>query len=118
MKTQALIRQYWPTAALFAGLIAVWQLAVSTTGIREYLLPAPLSVWDATHLYEVEIRDGLEREGVDLDLHALVPGLSTPFASHLGIEHSTKESLPAGETRKYGTTAITFYRAESSIPST
>ena len=47
MKTQALIRQYWPTAALFVGLIAIWQLAVSTTGIREYLLPAPLSVWNA-----------------------------------------------------------------------
>ena len=47
MKTQALIRQYWPTATLFVGLIVIWQLAVSTTGIREYLLPAPLSVWNA-----------------------------------------------------------------------
>src|SRR5262245_19307239 len=47
MKTQALIRQYWPTAALFVALIVVWQLAVSLTGIREYLLPAPLSVWNA-----------------------------------------------------------------------
>ena len=47
MKTQALIRQYWPTATLFVGLIVIWQLAVSTTGVREYLLPAPLSVWNA-----------------------------------------------------------------------
>jgi len=47
MKTQALIRQYWPTAALFVALIAAWQLAVSVSGIREYLLPAPLSVWNA-----------------------------------------------------------------------
>ena len=42
--------------------------------------------------------------------------LEVPFAAHLGVEHSTKETLPAGETRKYGTTAITFYRAESLIP--
>jgi len=47
MKTQALIRQYWPTAALFVALIGIWQLAVTTTGIREYLLPPPLSVWNA-----------------------------------------------------------------------
>ena len=47
MNIKALTRQYWPTAALFVALIAVWQLAVSTTGIREYLLPAPLSVWNA-----------------------------------------------------------------------
>jgi NitT/TauT family transport system permease protein len=47
MNMQRWIRQYWPTAALFIALIALWQLAVSTTGIREYLLPAPLSVWNA-----------------------------------------------------------------------
>jgi NitT/TauT family transport system permease protein len=42
---QPLLRQYWPTVALFVLLIAIWQLAVSLGGIREYLLPAPLSVW-------------------------------------------------------------------------
>jgi NitT/TauT family transport system permease protein len=47
MKMQALIRQYWPTVALFVSLIAIWQLAVTLGGIREYLLPAPLSVWKA-----------------------------------------------------------------------
>jgi NitT/TauT family transport system permease protein len=47
MKIRALIRQYWPTVALFASLLAIWQLAVSLGGIREYLLPAPLSVWNA-----------------------------------------------------------------------
>ena len=47
MKIQASIRQYWPTAALFVALIVLWQLAVSLSGIREYLLPAPLSVWNA-----------------------------------------------------------------------
>lgn len=46
-KFQSLLRQYWPTLALFALLLAVWQIAVSYAGIREYLLPAPLSVWNS-----------------------------------------------------------------------
>ena len=47
IKFQPLLRQYWPTVALFAFLLACWQLAVSLGGIREYLLPSPLSVWNA-----------------------------------------------------------------------
>src|SRR5207253_11358309 len=46
-KLNALGRQYWPTIALFVALIAIWQMAVSVAGIREYLLPAPLSVWNS-----------------------------------------------------------------------
>ena len=37
--------------------------------------------------------------------------LATPFARLLGVEHGAKEQLPPGETRRYGSTAITFYRA-------
>jgi NitT/TauT family transport system permease protein len=44
MKFQSLLRQYWPTVALFAFLLASWQAAVSLGGIREYLLPSPLAV--------------------------------------------------------------------------
>ena len=37
--------------------------------------------------------------------------LEVPFATVLGIEHAAREALPdGGETRRYGDTAITFYR--------
>jgi 16S rRNA (guanine966-N2)-methyltransferase len=39
--------------------------------------------------------------------------LATPFASLLGVEHFTYDRMPeGGDTRKYGSTSITFYRAE------
>ena len=38
--------------------------------------------------------------------------LETPFANLLGIEHRAFEKLPAGgDTRRYGATAVTFFRA-------
>jgi len=37
--------------------------------------------------------------------------LARPFARILSVEHDARENLPgSGETRRYGTTAITFYR--------
>ena len=37
--------------------------------------------------------------------------LRAPFAAVLGVEHGSRETLPAGgETRRYGTTSLTFYR--------
>jgi 16S rRNA (guanine966-N2)-methyltransferase len=39
--------------------------------------------------------------------------LETPFASILSIEHKRGEKMPeATDTRRYGTSAITFYRTE------
>jgi 16S rRNA (guanine966-N2)-methyltransferase len=39
--------------------------------------------------------------------------LAAPFATVLGVEHAAKEAMPeGGETRRYGDTAITLYRAE------
>jgi len=36
--------------------------------------------------------------------------LNEPFATILGVEHAVREALPpSGDTRRYGTTAITFY---------
>ncbi|MFL5479458.1 MAG: 16S rRNA (guanine(966)-N(2))-methyltransferase RsmD [Gemmatimonadaceae bacterium] len=40
--------------------------------------------------------------------------LSTPFSSVLSVEHEAKVEMPGGgDTRKYGSTAITFYRSEA-----
>jgi 16S rRNA (guanine966-N2)-methyltransferase len=37
--------------------------------------------------------------------------LALSFAARLGVEHGARESMPSGgETRRYGDTAITFYR--------
>ena len=33
--------------SFFAALLVVWQMAVSFGGIREYLLPSPLAVWNS-----------------------------------------------------------------------
>lgn len=39
--------------------------------------------------------------------------LDRPFARILSVEHNARETLPDGaETRRYGSTAITFYRKE------
>ena len=69
----------------------------------------------APHAFDVAFADppyghGLAKAVVE---HWLV----VPFATVLGIEHAAKESMPEGDTRRYGDTAITFYRAESPVPS-
>ena len=38
------LARYLPAAALFVALIVAWQLAVTVLRVREYLLPAPLTV--------------------------------------------------------------------------
>jgi 16S rRNA (guanine966-N2)-methyltransferase len=39
--------------------------------------------------------------------------LESPFSRVLSIEHAVKDVMPdGGDTRKYGSTAITFYRNE------
>jgi 16S rRNA (guanine966-N2)-methyltransferase len=39
--------------------------------------------------------------------------LATPFATILGVEHAAADSVPdGGSTRRYGSTAITIYRAD------
>jgi NitT/TauT family transport system permease protein len=47
MTLRAIIGRYWPTVALFALLLVLWQLAVVVLKIRPYLLPPPEMVWNA-----------------------------------------------------------------------
>src|SRR6266852_9050900 len=42
--TGRVLSRYLPAAALFVALIVAWQLAVTVLRVREYLLPAPLTV--------------------------------------------------------------------------
>ena len=52
-KLNALWRQYAPTIVLFLVLLATWQAAATFSGIREYLLPSPISVWNALWTGEI-----------------------------------------------------------------
>jgi 16S rRNA (guanine966-N2)-methyltransferase len=50
--------------------------------------------------------------GLNLAARVAERWLEVPFASMLGVEHGAKETMPAGgDARRYGDTAITFYRS-------
>jgi 16S rRNA (guanine966-N2)-methyltransferase len=64
----------------------------------------------APHAYDVAFAD----PPYDLGMAARVVErwLATPFADLLGVEHRAFEPLPpGGDMRRYGDTAITFYRS-------
>ena len=42
--TKSSLQRFGPAAAIFVALLVAWQLAVSVLRLREYLLPAPLTV--------------------------------------------------------------------------
>ena len=63
------------------------------------------------HAYDVAFADPPYDKG--LAAQVAEAWLTIPFADVLGVEHRAFEKLPpGGERRKYGGTAITFYRAE------
>ena len=60
--------------------------------------------------YGVAFADPPYRKNIAVQLAEL--WLKRPFATILGVEHESSETLPAGgDTRRYGDTAITIYRA-------
>lgn len=59
--------------------------------------------------FDLVLADPPYESGADLKLAE--QWLDTPFSRVLAIEHSSRTTLPEGaDRRKYGTTAITFYR--------
>ena len=70
----------------------------------------------------IEFVDGLEADAYDVAFadppyhrglaeQVAARWIAVPFATVLGIEHASTETLPdGGDTRRYGSTAITFYR--------
>src|SRR5438552_16190348 len=47
MNTSIALQRILPATLMFGSFVAVWQLAVTGLGVREYLLPSPLSVLQA-----------------------------------------------------------------------
>ena len=47
IRLRTLASEYLPATLLFLAMLALWQVAVSVFGIREYLLPSPASVFYA-----------------------------------------------------------------------
>jgi 16S rRNA (guanine966-N2)-methyltransferase len=63
------------------------------------------------HAYDVAFADPPYDKG--LAAAVAEQWLAVPFADLLGVEHRAFEKMPeGGEKRRYGGTAITFYRAE------
>jgi 16S rRNA (guanine966-N2)-methyltransferase len=65
---------------------------------------------DAGRAYDVAFADPPYRKNFAVQLADL--WLTNPFAAIFGVEHESAESLPAGgDTRRYGDTSVTIYRA-------
>lgn len=63
----------------------------------------------AAERYDVAFADPPYHAGLALGLAE--QWLAVPFARLLGVEHESSQAMPAGgETRRYGASAITFYR--------
>jgi len=61
--------------------------------------------------YDIALADPPYTGGAATELAAL--WLERPFARILSLEHDSKERLPeSADTRRYGSSAITFYRSE------
>src|SRR5215510_4968310 len=61
IKTSVALQRILPATLVFVAFLALWQMAVTTLGVREYLLPSPVSV-----------------------LHAMGPG-EIPWMKHIWI---------------------------------
>ena len=113
--------------ALSRGAASADFVEVSATGVRTIRENGEaLGATDAMHVHRgdaVRFIEKLEPGAFDVAFadppygHGLAAAVAerwraVPFATLIGIEHASKEKLPDGDTRRYGSTSITFYRAE------
>ena len=113
--------------ALSRGAVSADAVEVSAAGVRAIRDNAELlGAGDALRIHRGDAMRFIERLGAgayDVAFadppygHGLAAAVanrwgSVPFARLIGIEHESKEKLPDGDTRRYGSTSITFYRAE------
>lgn len=110
--------------AVSADLVEVSQAGI--TAIRENA--AALDAGDAVRVHRADAMRFIEKldpgafdvafadppYGHGLAKRVVEQWLEVPFADLLGVEHAAKEAVPEGDTRRYGSTAITFYSAEPS----
>lgn len=114
--------------ALSRGAVSADFVDKSTASLRS--LRANIEKLDAEDVATVHRADALRfAEGLDADAYDIAFAdppysgagavrlaahwLQVPFASVLSIEHSASEAMPGeGETRRYGSAAITIYRCE------
>ena len=63
------------------------------------------------HAYDVALAD--PPYATDAAARLAEQWARVPFAAVLGVEHDARAAMPpGGDTRRYGTTAVTFYRAD------
>jgi len=113
--------------ALSRGAASADVVEVSAAGVRAIRENAELlGAGDALTIHRgdaIRFIEKLEANAFDVAFadppygHGLAAAVAerwrvVPFAAILGVEHESKEKLPDGETRRYGSTAITFFRAD------
>ena len=113
--------------ALSRGAASADVVEVSAAGVRAIRENAELlGAGDALTIHRgdaIRFIEKLEANAFDVAFadppygHGLAAAVAerwrvVPFAAILGVEHESKEKLPDGETRRYGSTAITFFRSD------
>ena len=112
--------------ALSRGAVSADAVEVSAAGVRAIRDNAELlGAGDALRIHRGDAMRFIEKLGAgayDVAFadppygHGLAAAVANrwgavPFARLIGIEHESKEKLPDGDTRRYGSTSITFYSA-------
>jgi NitT/TauT family transport system permease protein len=69
-RARSIVRQVWPTLALLALIVAIWQLVYLSGQFNRVVLPSPVAVWNAlrTNVANGKITDAVQKSLVRLGL--------------------------------------------------